>query len=216
MKIFFQLISWVFLPLLMPIYALSIAMFLPSVEISFFQENTLFFLDDKNKYAIHFLFLIFSFVAPALSILLLMKSKTIQTIEMDDKKEREIPIFLTAIYALALALFLLIKAPNSMLPKVIYSLPWGGFFAIIISGFISRYDKISLHAMGVGMFLAFQFFYYHYQVEYYFEIIVISTLICGLVLSARLYLLKHNPKQIYQGFFLGFSIMLITLFLFPH
>jgi membrane-associated phospholipid phosphatase len=214
MKIFSHFVSWVFLPLLMPIYGLIIVMYVPSVEQSFFQENTLFWMPNAHKIAVLTLFFVFSFLAPGISIFMLKKSNVIATIEMDDRKDRKKPIILTAVYALVLNLFLWIKAPENLLPKIIYALPWAGLLCTIIAGIITKYDKISLHGMGVGMFFSFLCYYYNTQVEFYFEIIVIAILVSGLVMSARLYLHKHTLKQVINGFFLGFFGLLFTCYFF--
>ena len=172
---------------------------------------TLFWMPQDHKIAVLTMFLIFSFFAPAVSLFMLKKSKSITTIELDNKNERAIPIFLTAIYALILGIFLLVKAPNDLLPKIIYLLPWGGFTGILIAGILTKKDKISLHALGCGFLLAFIFYYFKTQVEYYFEIVVVAVLIVGIIISSRLYLEKHTLKQVSLGFFVGFLSMFFTL-----
>lgn len=188
----------------MPIYALIITMFFPSFEQSFFQENTLYWMNPSHKFAVLAMFFIFSFLAPAITLLMLLKTKTISTIEIDNQNERSIPLAISAIYCLVLALFLTFKAPDNILPASIYALPWGGFFGISIAGFINRYTKISLHGIGVGMFVGYLIAYFHLQIEFYFEIIIFAILISGLVMSARLILKKHTLKQVFLGFLLGF------------
>lgn len=211
MKIAAQLISWIFIPLLMPIYGLLVAMYVPSVEQSYFQENTLFWMPPGHKVAVLLMFLIFSFLAPAISLVMLQRSNSITSVELDERKERAVPIFLTAIYALVLSVFLMVKAPDDLLPQIVYFLPWGGFVSIVVSGIITRYDKISIHGLGCGMLYAFFVAYYNTQVEYYFEIIVITTIIVGLVMSSRLYLHKHTLKQVLYGFLVGFLCMFLTI-----
>ena len=214
MRIVANIISWLFIPLLMPIYGLIVAMFIPSVEQSFFQENTLYWMPLNHKWAVLSMFFIFSFLAPAISLVFLRKTNVISSVELDNRSERATPIFLTAVYALVLSIFILIKAPDALLPKIIYALPWGGFVCVLVAGILTKYDKVSLHALGCGMLLAFFLYYYTNQVEYYFEIIIATILIIGLVLSARLYLNKHSLKQIAVGFLVGFFTMLICIFLF--
>jgi membrane-associated phospholipid phosphatase len=214
MKNVAHVISWLFLPLLMPIYALLIAMFIPSLEQSYFQNDTLFWMDEGHKFAVISMFTIFSLIAPGITLILLMRSKAISTIEVDNQKERFIPLAITAIYCLILALFLLVKAPNHILPSSIYALPWGGFVGISLAGFINRYTKISLHGIGAGMLVGFLMAYFNNQVEYSFEIIVIAVIISGLILSARLILNKHTLKQVYYGFLLGFLSVFCAVIIF--
>lgn len=216
MRILSHIISWVFLPLLMPIYAISIAMFIPSMEMSFFQENTLFWLSPNYKMLILLWFITFSFMAPGILLLILKLSNSISTIEMDDKNERGIPITITAIFCFILGVLFLTKAPDNMLPPSIYAMPWGGFVAIVIAGIINRKDKISLHAIGAGMLMGFIIAYYVNQAEFYFEIIVFGVIVSGLVMSARLYLRKHTLKQVIKGFSLGFFCIFMSIILFTY
>ena len=92
MKFTAKLISWVFLPLFMPLYALLLTMYIPSIEEGFYQENTIYWMNSNLKIAVLSLYFLFSFLAPALSLVFLKKSKLISNFEIDDKNERRIPI----------------------------------------------------------------------------------------------------------------------------
>ena len=217
MKLAANIISWIFIPLLMPIYALLVAMYIPSVESNFFQENTLYWMHPIYKLLILSMFFIFSFLAPAFSLFMLKKSNSISNLEVDNRRERGIPIAISAVYCLLLAVLLWVKAPDHAVPRAIYALPWGGFIAISLAGIINKYEKISLHGSGAGMLFGFFVGYYYFQAEYYFEILIVAILICGLILSARVYLGKHTLRQVIMGFSLGFvcvstSVVLFTLF----
>ncbi|TNE56113.1 MAG: phosphatase PAP2 family protein [Bacteroidetes bacterium] len=216
MKVIAQIISWIFIPLIMPIYALMVVMYVPSFESSFFQYNTLYWMHPNFKLLVLSMFAIFCFLAPGISLIMLRRSKAISSIEMDDRQERNIPIIISALYCLVLGVLLWVKTPNQMIPVAIYALPWGGFLGISIAGIINRFDKISLHALGAGMMFGFFISYYYYQAEYYFEILIFATLVCGLVMSARLYLKKHTMKQVISGFLLGFVSLfgILQLFIF--
>ena len=85
MRVLAHTISWLFLPLLMPIYAITTAMYIPSVETSFFQQDTLYWLNPNFKLVVLAWFAIFSFLAPGLSLLILRYSKSISNIEIDNR-----------------------------------------------------------------------------------------------------------------------------------
>jgi membrane-associated phospholipid phosphatase len=216
MKFFAQFISWVFLPLFMPIYGLLIAMYVPSFEASFFQEETIFWMGSVQKILILSMYMLFSVVVPGLSLLVMYRRKNITTIEMDDKNERSIPIIITAIYCAFLGTLLLMKAPDSILPNAIYALPWGGFIAIVIAGIINRKEKISLHALGAGMLLGFLVSYYKTQVEFEMYPIYLAVLVGGFVLSSRMYLGKHTLRQSISGYGLGFIVVYLMVTYFPN
>jgi membrane-associated phospholipid phosphatase len=215
MKIAAQTISWVFLPLFMPIYGLLIAMYIPSLEESFFQEETMYWLAPFQKVLILSMYFVFSVLVPGISLLIMRNRNQISTIEMDDKSERKIPIVITAIYCAFLGIILLVRAPNGVLPDAIYALPWGGFVSIVLAGFITKYDKISLHALGAGMLFGFLIAYYQTQLEFSIWPIIASAVISGLVMSSRMYLQKHNLFQSISGFLLGGIVMFLIIFIFP-
>ena len=211
MKFTAKLISWVFLPLFMPLYALLITMYLPSLEISFYQEKTIFWMNPNLKIAVFSLYFLFSFLAPAISLVLLKKSKIISNFEIDDKSERRVPIIITAIYCAALAWFLVVKAPKGLLPPAVYLMPIGGLVAILITGILTTYSKISLHALGAGMFFGFLVAYFQFQSEFYFSIIIGASLLGGVIMSARVYLEKHSLSQSFSGYSIGAFVMYLVV-----
>ncbi len=211
MKFIAKLISWVFLPLFMPLYALLLTMYVPSIEEGFYQENTIFWMNSNLKIAVLSLYFLFSFLAPALSLVFLKKSKLISNFEIDNKSERRIPIIITAIYCAVLAWFLIVKAPKGLLPSPIYLMPIGGLIAILIAGVITTYSKLSLRALGAGMFFGFIIAYFQNQSEFYFSIIIGAALLGGLIMSARIYLEKHSLFQSFIGYFLGLVVMYLVV-----
>lgn len=216
MRVLAHTVSWLFLPLLMPIYAITTAMYVPSFETSFYQQDTLYWLNPNFKLVVLAWFAIFSFLAPGLSLLILRYSKSISNIEIDKQEERSVPIVITAMFCFILGVLFLVKAPEDVLPASIYALPWGGFVAIVIAGIVNRKDKISLHAMGAGMLFGFFVAYYSQQAEYFFEILVVTVLVSGLVLSARVYLGKHSLRQVFYGFGLGFMCIFLSVLFFSY
>ena len=102
MKILAEVLSWVFLPLLMPVYGLLLAMYVPSNQDYLFNEDSLFFLRDEAKLAILYMFMIFSVIAPGLAFVLLHKWKIITTIDMENQRERNIPMFIMLTFCLIL------------------------------------------------------------------------------------------------------------------
>jgi membrane-associated phospholipid phosphatase len=211
MKLFSQLISWIFLPLFMPVYALLLTMYIPSLEQGFFQNNTIYLLDPRLKLALLGIFFLFSFLAPAISLVILKRNNKISNLEIDNRSERSIPILVTAIYSLILAWFLMVKTPPGILPPAVYLLPAGGTVAIVLVMLITRFDKISLHALGVGMLMGFLIAYFQTQAQFQMGILFLTTIVSGVVMSARLFLGKHNLRQCLMGYFLGILVIYLTI-----
>jgi len=208
-------LSWLFLPLLMPVYGLLIAMYVPSNQNYFFNEDSLYFMDPNAKTAILYMFFIFSVAAPGISFLVLKKRNIITTIDMENQRERSIPMFISLIYCLILYFLFIIKAPDNVLPKYIYALPLAGVFVTTSYAFINRWIKISLHGGGAGILTGFIFAYAFEQAEFQFWILIFVILASGLTISARLFLKKHTPLEVYTGWGLATILTFLVNYFYP-
>jgi membrane-associated phospholipid phosphatase len=215
MKTLSHIISWVFLPLFMPMYGLLLAMYVPSNQDYLFNEDSMFFLTDPAKTAILYMFLIFSVLAPALSFVILRKRNIISTIDMESQAERNIPMFITLTYCLVLYFLFILKAQDNILPKYVYALPLSGVFVTASFTYINRWIKISLHAGGAGILTGFIFAYVAEQIEYQFWILIFVILASGITISARLYLKKHTQTEVYTGWLLAVLITFLINYLYP-
>jgi membrane-associated phospholipid phosphatase len=215
MKIFSDIVSWVFLPLFMPVYGLLLAMYIPSNEDYILNEDSLYFLTDTAKQAILYMFFIFSVLAPGLSFLLLHKKKIISTIDMENQRERNIPMILMLSFCLVLYFLFVIKAQDNILPKYVYALPLSGVFVTVTYTFINRWIKISLHAGGAGILTGFLLAYASAQVEFEMWILIAAILASGLTLTARLYLKKHTQLEVYTGWSLAVLLTFLVNTLYP-
>mgnify|MGYP000854876860 CR=1 FL=1 len=199
MKIISQIISWVFLPLFMPIYGLLFAFYVPSNQDYFFNLDCLYLLPPQAKSAFLYMFLIFGVFAPGMSLLILKKTKIISTIEIDDRRERGIPIIIMLLYCLILYFFLWMKSAEIPFPSFLYALPLSGVFVTAVFYFMNKWRKVSIHAGGAGILVGFIMAYFLRHIEYQFWILPLSILISGLVMSARVYLGKHTLLEVVTG-----------------
>ena len=205
MKLASQVISWIFMPLLMPIYALLLVMFVPS-NIDFIQnDQCMYAMDMQFKKAFLYMFIIFCVLAPGISFLLLKRSGIIGSIEMEERKERFVPIAVMFVYCLVLFFYLtyLIHSNRLLVPKFLLTLPLSG--AAITASFLllNRWRKISIHAASSGIIVGFVLAYILQQNEYHLWVFTITLLISGMVMSARLYLQKHTLSEVLIGWFFG-------------
>jgi len=215
MKIAAEIISWVFLPLFMPVYGLMIALYVPSNQDYLFNEDSLFALRIEAKTAILYMFFVFSVVIPSLAFLILFKTRVITTIDMENARERSIPMFIMLTFCLVLYFLFIYRAPDGILPKYVYALPLSGVFVTVMYTYINRWIKISLHAGGAGILTGFIFAYAFEQVEFQFWILLFVILASGLTMSARLYLNKHTQTEIYTGWSLAVLITFFINLLYP-
>lgn len=203
-------ISWVFVPLFMPIYALLILMYVPSREDILFNDDSLYYLPQEVKWPLLVIFFIFSILGPGLTLVYLKKKNIISNIEIDDKKERLIPLLITAGYCLILYLFFIFSDNITYLPRYIFGLPLSGFITISLFAWINFYTKISLHACGAGILTGIIFAYCAHSIYFQFNLLLIAVFISGFVLSARVYLNKHTLPQVIYGF-CGSSVIVFLI-----
>ena len=150
---------------------------------------------------------IFTLLLPLVSVLLLLLSKKIKSVEMPLKEERILPIILTAIYMITGFFYLkeiLVYAP------IIKSIYLGALYIVLVSLIITKSWKISLHMLAVGgatgVFLILEMLFG--QSQHY---LMLFIFLAGVVGFARYSLKAHDLKQIYTGFILGLCIMCISI-----
>ena len=215
MKLLSHLLSWVFLPLFMPLFGLLIAMYVPSSPESLVSNDSLYLMVEQNKWVVLFMFFVFSTVAPGLSFVILRALNVITTIDMESKRERLITMLIMLAYCLLLYFLFLVKAHNNILPKYVYALPLAGVFVTASFTLINRWIKISLHAGGAGILSGFIFAYSIEQAEFQFWTIIFVILASGLTIMARLFLRKHTPTEVYAGWSLAVMITFLINFYYP-
>ncbi len=200
---FAQAISWIFNPLLMPIYGLLLVMYIPSDHLTY-NPYCMYYLPVENKISIVYIFLLFGFAAPGLSFYLLQRRNIIQSIEMDSRKERTIPIVIMFAYCLMLYILLLYLSKGStLLPKYLYALPLSGVLVTFVFFFLNRWKKISIHSAASGILVGFILAYIIGHVEFKLIMLAIAIVISGLVMSARLFLEKHTLTETIIGWVIG-------------
>jgi len=214
MKLASQIISWVFMPLLMPIYALLLVMFIPS-NIDFIQNSQcMYAMDFQFKKAFLYMFLIFCVLAPGVSFLILKRRGIVASLQMEERKERYIPIAVMFVYCLVLFFYInyLINVNRLIVPKFLTMLPLSGALVTAVFIIINRWKKISIHAAASGILVGFVLAYILQQIEYQLWVFTISLLVSGLVMSARLYLQKHTFSEVIIGWLIGSFITFVINF----
>jgi len=200
LKVISHFISFLFHPMLMPIYG-TFLLFNSGMYLSFMPLSV--------KKIVYLLIFLSTFVIPVSTFPLLYQFKIIKNFKMETARERIWPILITAFFGY-IGLFIMKKMGLSgLLGYFIRAIVFSQLFAAVISYFW----KISLHTIAVGgisgtiLALAFRF---NLDLTIMFMILVFMS---GLVGSARLYLNSHKPLQIFAGYLLGFFILFFTVIL---
>jgi hypothetical protein len=154
-------------------------------------------------------------LAPGISFFALHKRKIITTIDMENQKERNIPLVIMFAYCLILFLMFIFKAPNHVLPKYFYALPLSGAIVTGSFMFINRWIKISMHAGGSGILVGYLVAFAKQQAQFEFWIIIFAILASGVTIASRLYLNKHRPIEVYTGWLLATLITFLSVNYYP-
>jgi len=211
MRLLAKITSWIFLPLLVPIYALLIVFYIPSIDTDFLQRNSLYGLPPNIKLAILSMFAIFCFLLPSLVIVFMRLLGLISTVMLENRKERFAPAFATIISGIALVYtFYTIASPNITGYYFVLGLALGSLITVVLCTFITLWFKISLHAAGMGILCGFLMAYFSEMQQYYLSIMAVAFLLSGFVMSMRMALEAHNLRQSIYGFAFGFVVTLYT------
>lgn len=146
---------------------------------------------------------------PGLVIIMMQKWRVITSVEMDQRDDRPAPLFVMVLFLYATIRFF----------SKVQMLAFFNFYLItvlivtILAFIISFFWKISLHSLGWGNFTACLFVMSTVSMQIYLPALLGSILATGIVAAARLKLKSHSNAQIYAGFAMGFSVVIIMYFL---
>ncbi len=196
-----RIISFIFHPLLMPIYAFSIL----------FNMQTFFasILTLEGKMMILIFIFVSTFVLPATLTYVLLRKKLISSMYLEKREERSVPFLFTIIFYYG-AWFML---KNADIPTIYLLILLASTLIIILAFFINFKFKISMHTLAIGALTGIiSGISYHFGINM-LGVIFILIVISGLVGYSRLTLNAHRSVEVYSGYLLGFCSMLGLLML---
>lgn len=198
MNILARIISFVFHPLLMTTYLLAVLSFvLPS---ALFPIN----LESRNSFLV--LILLMTFVLPALNISMFRIIGAISSFTMEDRAQRVRPFLLiTIIYGFVTYLFF-IKSRISIddnLFKLLLIIDC----LVLVATIITLFYKVSIHSLGVTGILGILLPLNKVAENNALFLPTIAWIVlAGVVMSARLQLNAHTPREVLVGALTGFGI----------
>lgn len=199
LRIIATMFSYIFHPLFVPVY---ISWFLVSVQPYLFASFTI---PEKMIVVIRF-FVLYSFF-PLVTVLLLKALGFIKSIQLKTQKERIIPYIACGLYYFWMWYVL----RNQLeFPKLVVVLAFAIFFASSMALMANIYMKVSMHAISMGVMVAFIFLLAFNQGIPFGIYISAALLIAGLVCTARFIVSDHTPKEVYTGLALGITAELLA------
>ncbi len=184
-------ISYLFHPLLMPVYIISILLNTPALFS--------FGIPLHLKLLLAGVTLLTTLLFPLAITILLLRTKIISTVFMEKREERVYPILAVAVFYYVT--YYLLKG---ILVSTIFSYYMlGATLLAICSLVINFYSKISLHMIGMGSLVGlFVGLTLNFGLDFHLQVIT-GILLSGLVGYARLKSNAHRPAEIYSGFAMG-------------
>jgi membrane-associated phospholipid phosphatase len=195
-----RIITYIFHPLFMPVYALIIVLQLNVFHIYIIPGNI--------RWLIMGMVVVGTVALPAM--LMMYRRRIIRSLRMEERSDRLYPYILMAMVYYAIYYLL-----NSVhIPSLICNFLLGAAVLTLLSLMINVWWKISMHMVAAGgltgLLLAVALLY---LVDLQL-LIIISILISGLVGWARLKLNAHRPSEVYAGYLMGISVMILAYFIF--
>ncbi|MEP0368815.1 MAG: hypothetical protein ABJD58_17720 [Cyclobacteriaceae bacterium] len=181
------------------------------VVLVLYKINPALFSPIPRDAVLYFIFAIFIATAfiPALSLAFLRSVKIIQSLELTIRKERILPfILISGLYTFSAYTF----EKKLPLPDLILAPMIASPVLIVLLSLISLRFKISVHAAAsTGVLGTLTGIFYLIPVANSALILVGVALLTGLTSTSRLYLGRHNLKEIFYGAAVGFSIPFLSI-----
>ena len=192
-------LSWIFVPLMMPVYGAIIAFTLSILSFNMLSVRVLFIGLVAG----------INLMLPISVIIILKRVGVLSDYGVNRRSERSLPYLIGIVCLIATAVLLYFKhAPLWFVAFYI-----GGALAGIIELLVNLRWKISAHAAGVAGVVALLTYLvlYDFSLPSAFGWLVGAVAIAGLVGSARILLGKHSVWQVLAGYAVGFAAVYIPL-----
>lgn len=196
-----QFISYLLHPLLLPTWAFGLVVLV---------GNTARLLPIEREQYLHFMAGIVSatLIIPLCLILILYNLRLFKSLHMQDREDRLIPFMMLSVFYAIITYLLSISAVPRSFP-LLFVVTGGMAISIILVTLITYFWKISAHSTGMsGVIGVLVLLYYKFTLTVFFIPILLSVVLLGALMSARLYLGEHSPAQVWLGALLGFLVNL--------
>lgn len=145
---------------------------------------------------------------PLFGVLMMRGLNMISGIEMQDKQERIGPFILVG---LCYTWYFYNIYKTSVMPPLFQAFTLGVVLALWVAFVVNLFQKISLHAVGMGGMLAISILCVGIAQEPYRWVLVAAFIVAGLVGSARLYLKAHTTQEVWGGYLVGFFAQFVAM-----
>jgi len=160
---------------------------------------------DEQFYTISMFIAVNTILMPFLSVYLLKRFKIIDSLYMENPKQRFFPYIIMALL-LGFTAYELFKNDFTGLPLIFLL---STILCVLLNVVINFKFTISSHAIGAGGLLGlFVFLTLFQHVSVFNWFLVVAILVAGVSGWARLSLNAHSEKQLYLGYLLGLAVVI--------
>ncbi|MDD4489155.1 MAG: hypothetical protein PHD30_01480 [Paludibacter sp.] len=196
MKQFLKVISFVFQPLLMPTFGISMLLL---------TNLALFYTEIWKWFALGGTFL-FTAILPATPILMMMRKGQIRDLYISKREQRTFPYLFSL---LAYTFWTIFMWRVLQVPFFIVAMGIGSVLSIIIITLINMKWKISAHLSGIGGLTGGVFAYCYVMAINPVWLMILMLVISALTALSRIELKAHTPAQTLAGFTVGFLMVFL-------
>lgn len=202
MRLLSHIVSVVFHPLFIPVYAIFILM---RANPGIYQ-----FLEVDSRLTL-LQVIVNLVVLPAITILIMRGLGFIKSFQMEGRTERILP-FVAGLFYYIWATVLFYR--QGILPLQFVALIFGALLALVLA-FLTNVlvSKVSLHTLAMGVVVGFFLAVFPGMEKNLTPIVIITILVAGLVGTSRLALKVHSQEEVYMGYFLGMLGQLAALYI---
>lgn len=198
--VFSNILSWVLVPLLMPVYGLMLAFGLSVLDVAPIGMRVSFILIVAG----------INFMLPMLFVILLKRLGVVEDLGLNGRKERLVPYVISIACFMATAWFMAVKGA----PSWLWLFFAGGALAALVNLVINFRWKISAHAAGIAGVVALlvRIEKDGFSEPELFSWLIVAIVLSGFLGSARVWLGRHTVWQVLAGYAVGFcSVFFLTM-----
>jgi hypothetical protein len=200
---FARIISFLFHPLLMATYLLILlGLTLPAA---------LDPLQPENYWTFIALIFIVTFVLPVLNLSIFRFFGTIDSFTLKDRKQRIIPFFFISLIYVAITYVFYSKYQfewNDNLLKLMMIID----LLVLVATLVTLFFKVSVHSIGIWGLVGITLLLTKIsEVQTLFHVSLGLILLAGLIMSSRLQLGAHTPREVMWGSVLGLATSLLGM-----
>jgi hypothetical protein len=194
-------ISIVFHPLFIPVYISWFLLYYTPLFPGFAKNEKLLLLIR---------FFVMYTVFPLVTILLAKGLGFVQSIYLRSQKDRIIPYVACGLYYFWMW-YVLRNQPE--FPRELVMLSLAIFIASSAGLMANSFIKVSMHAISVGVMIAFMFIYSFLTDAHLGVFLSVALFVAGIVCTSRLINSDHDPIEVYLGLFLGIIAQVVCYYI---